>query len=459
MVIRPWGYAIWELVQRRLDGMFKATGHSNAYFPLFIPLEYFEREANHVEGFAKECAVVTHTRLRADGSGKLVPAGELEEPLIVRPTSETIVGEMFAKWIRTYRDLPLKINQWANVVRWEMRPRMFLRTTEFLWQEGHTVHGTEAEARQEAADMLECYRIFAEDHMAMPVICGKKTESEKFPGAVTTFSIEAMMQDGKALQAGTSHFLGQNFSRASGIAFTGEDGREEFGWTTSWGATTRLIGGLIMTHSDDDGLVLPPHLAPVQVIILPIHNGDTERRVLDYCHGLRAELAAMEFGGEPLRVDVDGRDIRGGEKFWQWVKKGVPVRLEIGIRDIEGDALCTYRRDRMPKDRSFFPRKELVASIPTMLAEIHGNLLARAKKYREEKTVVANSAAELDDFFGGGSSGFVHAHWCGDRAIEGRMREKFGVTTRCLPLGETEPGTCIFTGKPSPQRVIWGKGY
>ena len=340
MVIKPWGWAIWENMQKSLDGMFKATGHENAYFPLFIPMSFLEKEAEHVEGFAKECAVVTHHRLEPGADGGLVPAGPLEEPLIVRPTSETIIGAMYAKWVQSYRDLPILINQWANVVRWEMRTRMFLRTSEFLWQEGHTAHATEEEALEETERMLNVYADFAENHMAMPVIKGEKTADERFPGAISTLTIEAMMQDRKALQAGTSHFLGQNFSRAQGIKFQSQEGREEFAWTTSWGVSTRLVGALIMTHSDDDGLILPPKLAPRQIVLLPIYKNDEQRtQVLTYCDELKQQLEAQQYAGEPIRVQVDDRDLRGGEKNWYHVKRGVPLRAEVGPRDIEQDSV------------------------------------------------------------------------------------------------------------------------
>src|SRR5690606_13909614 len=336
MVIKPWGYSLWENMQRALDDMFKATGHQNAYFPLFIPLSFLQKEAAHVEGFAKECAVVTHHRLEAGPDGALVPSGELEEPLIVRPTSETIIGDAFARWVQSYRDLPLLINQWANVVRWEMRTRMFLRTAEFLWQEGHTAHATREEALEETRRMLDVYATFAEQWMAMPVIKGEKTAGERFPGAEQTWCIEAMMQDRKALQAGTSHFLGQNFAKASGIQFLDQQGQHQYAWTTSWGSSTRLIGGLLMTHSDDDGFVLPPRLAPALVVMRPIGRREEERpRVLEYCHAVAAELRAQRYAENPIRVIVDERDERGGEKLWHWIKKGVPLRLEIGPRDIE----------------------------------------------------------------------------------------------------------------------------
>ncbi|MDR1891165.1 MAG: proline--tRNA ligase [Puniceicoccales bacterium] len=459
MVIRPWGYAIWELIQKYLDGMFKATGHKNAYFPLFIPLKYFEKEATHVEGFAKECAIVTHTRLQSDGKGGLKPTSELDEPLIVRPTSETIIGEMFAKWVQSYRDLPIKINQWANVVRWEMRTRMFLRTTEFLWQEGHTVHATSEEAQKEALDMLECYRTFAEDYMAIPVICGKKSESEKFPGAVSTFTFEAMMQDGKALQAGTSHFLGQNFAKSSNIKFTNENGHEEFGWTTSWGVTTRLIGGLIMAHSDDNGLVLPPHIAPTQIVILPIYREDSKQQVLAYCQTLQTKLSQTTLGNEKLRVEIDDRDIRGGEKSWEWVKKGVPIRIEIGPRDMQNGSICVYRRNKSPREKEFIPVEQFIRSAAEILADIHTALFKRAQKYREEKSKHINSQEEFVEFFKQKNPGFAYAHWCCDGAIEEKMKSELGITIRCLPFSETSPGTCIFTGNPSKQKVIWAKSY
>ena len=382
MVIKPWGYAIWENIQRRLDAMFKATGHENAYFPLFIPMSFLEKEAQHVEGFAKECAVVTHHRLEPDPAkpGRLRPApsAELEEPLVVRPTSETIIGATFARWVQSYRDLPILINQWANVVRWELRTRMFLRTTEFLWQEGHTVHATAEEAVQETRQMLDVYADFAEGTMAMPVIKGEKTASERFPGAVDTYSIEAMMQDRKALQAGTSHFLGQNFSKAQDIKFQNDAGEVQHAWTTSWGVSTRLVGGLIMTHGDDDGLVLPPRLAPAHVVIIPIYRSDDERAsVLNYCESLRAELSAQLYECEPVRVRIDDRDMRGGDKKWHWVKRGVPVRLEIGPRDIADGKITPSRRDTTVRGDAT-PRAELVANIARLLTDIQKALFERA---------------------------------------------------------------------------------
>ena len=371
MVIKPWGYALWENIQAILDADFKATGHKNAYFPLFILMSFIEKEAEHVDGFAKECAVVTHSRLEDDGTGKLVPAGELEEPLIVRPTSETIIGDVFSRWMQSYRDLPLLINQWANVVRWEMRTRLFLRTAEFLWQEGHTAHATADEAVDETLKMLEVYARFAEDYMAMPVIKGKKTDDEKFPGAVDTYTIEAMMQDNKALQAGTSHFLGQNFSKSSNIKFLSADSKEAFAWTTSWGVSTRLVGGLIMTHSDDDGLVCPPRIAPAHVAIIPvIPKAKHADEVNAFCEQLAADLAKVTYMGAPVKVELDQRDLRGGEKTWGWIKKGIPIRVEVGPRDIQNNSVFVGRRDKGPKDKYGQDRDEFVASVVDTLEDI-----------------------------------------------------------------------------------------
>ena len=465
MVIKPWGYALWENIQKKLDKMFKDTGHTNAYFPLFIPVSYLEKEAEHVEGFAKECAVVTHSRLELK-DGKLVPASPLEEPLIVRPTSETIIGEMYSKWVQSYRDLPILINQWANVVRWEMRTRLFLRTAEFLWQEGHTAHATKEEAVEETNKMLRVYEDFAQNYMAMPVICGQKTEGEKFPGAVTTYCIEAMMQDRKALQAGTSHFLGQNFAKASNIKYLSEQGTQEYAWTTSWGVSTRLIGGLIMTHSDDDGLVLPPRLAPLHVVILPVIRSDAEKaQVLEYCENLKREISAVTYDGEPVRVELDARDMRGGEKTWGWIKKGVPIRLEIGPRDIASDSLFMGRRDDGSK--ASIARGEFVAKLAEILKSIQDNLFNRALKYREDNTKVINSKEEFYAYFTPQNEtkpeihgGFALAHYDGSAEVEEMLRRDLKVTVRCIPLeGDKSEGTCIFTGKHSKQRVVFAKSY
>src|SRR5256884_6361188 len=402
MVIRPWGYGIWENMQRQLDALIRATGHRNAYFPLFIPLSYFAKEAEHVEGFAKECAVVTHYRLKLDEEAGLVPDPEskLTEPLIVRPTSETIIGASYAKWVQSYRDLPILINQWCNIVRWEMRTRLFLRTTEFLWQEGHTVHEAEAEAREEARRMLGVYETFVRDHLAIPLFSGEKSESERFPGAVQTLSIEAMMQDRKAIQAATSHFLGQNFARASGIQFQNREGKQEFGWTTSWGMTTRLIGTLIMMHGDDDGIVLPPRIAPTQIVILPVATREESRtRIMEACDSLALQLRAKRFGDVPLEVEVDRRDIGGGVKNWEWIKKGVPVRIEIGPRDLEKNALVISRRDQPIKAKESMSIQKFIAVAPQILTSIQQNLLERATKFREANTRVIESKKDFYDFF------------------------------------------------------------
>ncbi len=475
MVIKPWGYGTWENVQRDLDGRLKATGHQNAYFPLFIPLSYLEKEAAHVEGFAKECAVVTHHRLEATQDGKLVPTGELEEPLIVRPTSETIIGEAFARWVQSYRDLPLLINQWANVVRWELRTRLFLRTAEFLWQEGHTVHATDTDAIEETLRILDIYADFAETTLAMPVIRGEKTAAERFPGAVQTYCIEAMMQDRKALQAGTSHFLGQNFARASNIQFLNQDGEHQHAWTTSWGVSTRLIGGMVMTHGDDDGLILPPKVAPSHVVILPVlHKEESRAQVLEYSHSLAAELRAQSFDGRPVEVIVDERDLGGGEKTWGWVKKGIPLRAEVGPRDIENEAVFVGRRDLGAKGKQSLPRAEFVAGVGSMLQEIQDSMLERARAYRDENTHVIDSKDDFYDFFTAERDdpnapppihgGFALTHYGEDPELEEQIKQDLAVTVRCIPLDgiypeADEPGTCPFTGKPSPKRVVWAKSY
>jgi prolyl-tRNA synthetase len=468
MVIKPWGYGVWESIQRQLDVLFKATGHQNAYFPLFIPLSYLEKEAAHVEGFAKECAVVTHHRLEAGPDGKLRPAGPLTEPLVVRPTSETIIGAAYARWVQSYRDLPILINQWANVVRWEMRPRVFLRTAEFLWQEGHTAHETEAEAMAETEQMLQVYTKFAREHMALPVLSGEKSAAERFPGAVRTLCIEAMVQDRKAVQAGTSHFLGQNFSKASGIKFLGRDNTEQFAWTTSWGVSTRLIGTMIMTHSDDDGLVLPPRIATQQIVIIPVTpKEDTKAQILEACQNLATQLRAQTFHGEPLRVHVDARDITGGNKSWEWIKKGAPLRVEIGPRDLANNAVFVGRRDQGPKEKKGIPTAQFVAEAATLLQSIQDNLLAKAEAFRTENTKVIDSKDEFYAFFTPKNpqkpeihGGFALTHWNGSAAVEEQIKNDLKVTIRCIPRdGDLSSGICPFTGEPSAQRVVFAKSY
>jgi len=468
MVIKPWGFSLWENIRAALDRMFRETGHVNAYFPLFIPLSFLEKEAEHVEGFAKECAVVTHHRLEAGPDGKLVPAGELEEPLVVRPTSETIIGATYAKWVQSYRDLPLLINQWANVVRWEMRTRLFLRTTEFLWQEGHTAHETKQEAWDETVRMLEVYRKFAHDYMAMPVIAGEKTPCQRFPGAVNTFCIEAMMQDRKALQAGTSHFLGQNFAKASEIIFQNRAGEREFAWTTSWGVSTRLIGGILMTHGDDNGMVMPPRLAPSHVVILPILRSDSDRAaVLAYCEELAAALRAAQYDGAPVRVELDARDQNAGEKSWQWIKKGIPVRVEVGPRDIASNSVFVGRRDKAPRERYGQNRAEFVAGIGALLEDIQNSLFAKADAFRAENTVDIGGMDDFRAFFTPANAGkpeihggFARAHWCGGAECENSVTNELSVTIRCVPSGEAdETGKCVVCGSPSPRRVIFAKAY
>ncbi len=473
MVIRPWGYGIWENMQRQLDAMFRETGHRNAYFPLFIPLSYLQKEAEHVEGFAKECAVVTHHRLEVDSEGKMRPApsAELAEPLVIRPTSETIIGASYAKWVQSYRDLPILINQWCNVVRWEMRPRIFLRTTEFLWQEGHTVHETEAEAREETRKMLEVYATFVRDYLAVPVFTGEKSESERFPGAVETLCLEAMLQDRKAIQAGTSHFLGQNFSRASGIQFQTRDGKQEFGWTTSWGMSTRLIGTMIMAHADDDGLILPPRLAPTQIVIIPVTpKEETRAAVVDACTQLAADLRATRFDGKPIEVEIDQRDLGGGVKNWEWIKKGVPLRVEIGPRDLENGKVAVSRRDQPVKAKEFLPRPDFVGRAPEVLDSIQRNLFARALEFQQAHTRTIDSRDDFYAFFTPKNTakpeahgGFALAHWNGSRAVEEQIKNDLKVTIRCVPFNDPasppETGRCIFTGEPSARRVVWAKAY
>jgi prolyl-tRNA synthetase len=464
MVIKPHGYAIWEKMQADLDRRFKETGHENAYFPLLIPLSFLAKEAQHVEGFAMECAVVTHSGLKA-ADGKLVVKNELEEPYVVRPTSETIIGHFFAKWIDSYRDLPLLINQWANVMRWELRTRLFLRTGEFLWQEGHTAHANHAEARAEVRRMLDVYRDFAHEVMAMPVIQGVKTDSERFAGAVETHCIEALMQDGKALQAGTSHDLGQNFGRAFDVTFQSETGAREHVWQTSWGVSTRLVGALVMTHSDDDGLVLPPKLAPIHVVIVPIWKSDAEKaQVCEAAHAIAKDLRA-----DGLSVKVDDRDnLRPGDKYYEWERKGVPVRVEIGPRDLAGNSVMIKRRIA-PTDANGKQVKEKLAlqdlgvHLGRVLDEFQAELFRRATAYRDANTVSVDTWEEFQAVFAGDGSKFVYAHWDGTPETEKSVKEATKATIRCLPLeGQgpaIAPGTCVKTGRPSARRVLFAKNY
>lgn len=465
MVIKPWGYALWENMQRVLDKMFKDTGHQNAYFPLFIPMSFLEQEAKHVEGFAKECAVVTHHRLEPDPeTGGLRPAGQLEEPLIIRPTSETIIGAMYAKWVQSYRDLPILINQWANVVRWEMRTRLFLRTAEFLWQEGHTVHATSEEALIETRKMLEVYADFAENYMAVPVIKGEKTPGERFPGADMTLSIEAMMQDHKALQAGTSHFLGQNFAKAQEIKFQDQNGEVAYAWTTSWGVSTRLVGALIMTHADDDGMVIPPKIAPAHAVLLPIYRDDAQRaEVMQYCEKLKAELCSQVYAGRAIEVQVDDRDVRGGEKKWYHVKRGVPLRIEVGPKDIAKDAAFVARRDT--GEQQSLQRADLVTNFTKLLDQIQQNLFDRAAKYRADNTVNITSVSDFRDYFTPKNAdspeihgGFANCFFSSEAEVAELLGE-LKVTIRCIPLASQARGKCFVTGKDNSVQAIFAKAY
>ena len=456
MVIKPYGYAIWEKMQRTLDDMFKETGHVNAYFPLLIPKSFLSREADHVEGFAKECAVVTHYRLKnaEDGSGVVVdPAAKLEEELIIRPTSETIIWNTYKNWIHSYRDLPILCNQWANVFRWEMRTRMFLRTAEFLWQEGHTAHATKEEALVEAKKMLGVYADFAEKYMAVPVIKGVKTAHERFAGALETFTIEAMMQDGKALQSGTSHFLGQNFAKAFDVKFINKENKLDYVWATSWGVSTRLMGALIMTHSDDNGLVLPPHLAPIQVVIVPIYRKQEQlamvsEKVAGIVEGLKTKGISVKYD------DADNK--RPGFKFADYELKGVPVRLVIGPKDLEENTAEVMRRDTLGKETVSLDG--IVDYVANLLEDIQNNIYTKARNFRDSHIFEANSYDEFKELIEKG--GFVLAHWDGTTETEERVKEETKATIRCIPLdGDTTPGTCIFTGKPSERRVIFARNY
>ncbi len=457
MVIKPYGFSIWEKIQAELDRMFKETGHQNAYFPLLIPKSYFSKEASHVDGFAKECAVVTHYRLKNDEDGKGIivdPEAKLEEELIIRPTSETIIWDTFRKWVHSYRDLPLLINQWANVVRWEMRTRLFLRTTEFLWQEGHTAHATKDEAISETKLILDIYAEFAENYMAIPVIKGLKTESERFAGAIDTYCIEALMQDGKALQSGTSHFLGQNFAKAFDVKFTAKDGKQDYVWASSWGVSTRLMGALIMTHSDDNGLVLPPNLAPDQVVIVPIYRNDEQfETVCKVAKEVMNELRAIG-----IRVKFDDRDThKPGWKFNEYELKGVPIRLAIGPRDVENGTLELARRDTLEKE--IISRDAVVAIVETLMDEIQKNLYKKAEIFRKEHTSQVSTYEEFKEVLET-KGGFIYAHWDGTIETEEQIKNDTKATIRCIPLdAKEEDGKCMVTGKPSKRKVLFAKAY
>ncbi len=457
MVIKPYGYAIWERMQAELDKMFKDTGHENAYFPLFIPKSFFSKEAAHVEGFAKECAVVTHYRLKNDGKGGVMvdPDAKLEEELIVRPTSETIIWDTYRKWVQSWRDLPILVNQWANVVRWEMRTRLFLRTSEFLWQEGHTAHATKNEALIEAKQMLDVYTVFAEKYMATPVLQGVKTENERFAGALETYCIEALMQDGKALQAGTSHFLGQNFAKAFDVKYLSKENKLEYVWATSWGVSTRLMGALIMTHSDDQGLVLPPKLAPFQVVIVPIYRkGDEMEMVIAKGKEIKADLERIG-----IRVKLDARDTqKPGFKFAEWEFKGVPLRIAIGPRDLQNNTVELARRDTLSKE--FTPMDGLRDKVLDLLDEIQDSLFSRALKFRENNTYEVDTWDEFKDIIAN-KGGFVMAHWDGTNETEDKIKAETKASIRSIPLDydDSDEGKCIYTGKPSKGRVVFAKAY
>jgi len=473
MVIRPWGYGMWERIQKLMDAEIKAAGVENCYFPLFIPLSFFEKEADHVEGFAKEMAVVTHHRLIGDGKGKLIPDpdSKLEEPLVVRPTSETVIGAAMSRWVQSWRDLPLMVNQWANVVRWEMRTRMFLRTSEFLWQEGHTAHADKADATAETMRALEMYRAFAEGPLAMPVVAGEKPENERFPGAVATYSIEAMMQDGKALQAGTSHYLGTGFAEASGIKYQDKDGGQQFAHTTSWGVSTRMIGGVIMTHGDDDGLRCPPQIAPHQIVIVPmLRDNDEDEAVLEYCRSLRMELLAQSAFGEPLRVLLDTKAIKASNKRWAWVKKGAPIIVEVGPRDMGEGKAAVLRRDQLYKEdgklaTAFTPRGEFVAAAAAILEDIQSGLYAQAKERMEAN--IRRDVSDLAAHFAGDEAGFagwVEVQWAKpsgaalDKIVE--QLKALKLTMRNSPLNAAPAdGPCFFTSEPAVERILIGRTY
>ena len=456
MVIKPYGYALWENMRDQLDKMFKETGHQNAYFPLFIPKSFLSKEAAHVEGFAKECAVVTHYRLMNNPEGGIMvdPEAKLEEELIIRPTSETIIWNTYKTWIQSYRDLPLLINQWANVVRWEMRTRLFLRTTEFLWQEGHTAHATSAEAIEETIQMLNIYAEFAEEWMAMPVIKGVKSINERFAGAEDTYCIEALMQDGKALQAGTSHYLGQNFAKAFDVQFADKQNKLDYVWATSWGVSTRLVGALVMAHSDDDGLILPPKLAPVQVVIIPIYKGDEQKKMIDE----KVKEFVLQFKALGIKVKYDDSDyVRPGWKFAEHEMKGVPVRITIGARDLEKNIVEVARRDT--KEKIALSIDGIATTIAVLLNDIQQNIYSRAEKFRNENMVQADTWEDFEKLLDG-KGGFIAAHWDGTAETEDKIKELTKATIRCIPLNnKQEEGKCILTGKPSKERVLFARAY
>ena len=472
MVIKPWGYGMWERIRDVFDEKIRETEHENCYFPMFIPLSFFQKEADHVEGFAKEMAVVTHSRLTAK-DGKLVPDSELEEPLIVRPTSETIIADSFSKWIKSYRDLPVLINQWANVVRWEMRPRLFLRTREFLWQEGHTAHATAEEAENETKMMLEAYRDLCENTLAMPVLMGRKPEHEKFPGAVDTYCVEAMMQDGKALQAGTSHFLGQNFARSANISFVNTQNQQEYAYTTSWGVSTRLIGGVIMTHADDEGMVVPPKIAPYQVVIIPlIKKPEDTEKILAYVSKLQNELKKQFPFGEKIRLKIDKRDKAPADRFWEWTRKGAPIICEIGMRDVESQNIMAKERIKIgtPEGKEIVSFNDFVANISQRLENIQKEMFNKArqrllnnirtdittpeafKKYFSESNIWIEDGKQ-------GKVAFVRGKWCADPESEAILKE-LKITIRCIPFDQSNTqGTCLLTGKPATMDVIYARSY
>ncbi len=474
MVIKPWGYGIWERIRDVLDEKIKETDHENCYFPMFIPLSFFQKEADHVDGFAKEMAVVTHSRLSMK-DGKLTPDSQLDEPLIVRPTSETIIADSFAKWIKSYRDLPVLINQWANVVRWEMRPRLFLRTREFLWQEGHTAHSSHEEAEQETIQMLEVYRDMCENALAMPVLCGRKPEHEKFPGAIDTYCIEAMMQDGKALQAGTSHFLGQNFAKSADITFVNKNNQQEYAYTTSWGVSTRLIGGVIMTHADDEGMVVPPRIAPYQIVLVPvIKKAEDEQEVMDYIEKIRSELRTKTPFGEKIRIKLDKRDKSSVDKFWEWTRKGAPIICEIGKRDVDGNKIMVKERIHIntPEGKKIVDRDDFISNIELQIEALQKQMFDVAKKRLE-----ANVRADIEtpekfrEYFANanewiaddqtGKVAFVRGGWSGDENSEALLKE-MKITIRTIPFDQPENMNgkiCLLTGKPATMEVIYARSY